>query len=260
MNWHLRFLILLVAFAGWGCQPQKEVIREPAPFNDNKLPDLKSGGGSDTGGENGIGCSATKACAPLESFKENISEKPEYAEFILPIISKLSEVFKPLAADLIHLAAERRWYFVPVELQKLPSRWIGVGFESDQVALHKKHEIWITTLLYDQMTAKNKAIVLLHELVMGVRLMEYQNDLDHCLAKAAINLTYSGGLSDYNYARQVCMHDAGPAPLDPHEIRLDDEDHSNIRDLTMILIDKIDTIQAVELEAWLKSRRFRDYK
>ena len=244
-------------------QVEKTVIREtngtPAPTG---LPDPSSQqqGGSDTGGGNGIGCGDNTKCGPLESFTEDIIQKPEFIQNLLPIIRKLAKIYKPLAADLMHIAHDRRWYFVPVELDKIPGRQIGVGFATDQLALHKKQEIWISTIYYEKMADQNKALLLLHELVMGVRLMSFQSSLDHCLADAASNLIDEGNEAEYRFARSVCMREPDSGIFDPRGISLDSEDHSNIRELTKMLMDSKQDLSSDEIKAWLKSHRFRDYK
>ncbi len=257
----LKMATFAAVFGLAGCQPsEKIIIRESAASPVQGLPDPSQAGGSDTGGENGIGCSDNKTCGPLESFQEDIYEKEEFKTFIGPIIQKLGKIYRPLAADLIHISRDRRWYFVPVELDKLPARSIGVGFQTDQLALHKKQEIWISTIFYDKMEMRKKAILLLHEMVMGVRLMRFQNQLDQCLSEAADHLIDSGDDRDYRDARSVCMRDSGSGILDPRGIDLDGEDHSNIRDLTKMLMDNLDKTDGAELKAWIKSRNFRDYK
>ena len=54
------------------------------------LPDISQVGGSDTGGENGIGCSNNKTCGPLESFQMDIFNREEFKTFIDPIIQNTS--------------------------------------------------------------------------------------------------------------------------------------------------------------------------
>ncbi len=257
----LKIAILIGAIVLTGCQQnEKIIIKEVGASPSPSLPDLSQEGGSDTGGENGIGCSDNKTCGPLESFQVDVYEREEFKTFIDPIIQKLGKIYRPLAADLIHLSRERRWYFVPVELNKIPAQKIGVSFKTDQLALHKKKEIWISSVFYDKMEMRKKAILLLHELVMGINLMKFQNPVDQCLAEAAKNLIDPGNESDYRFARTVCMRDSDSNILDPRGIYLDGEDHSNIRDLTKILMDELDKVDEAELKAWLKSRKFRTYK
>ncbi len=253
-------------FFNFGCDVGKEVRRETiagpgagGTSNRNQpqgLPDLGSNGGSHTGGGNGV------EGTTLEDFRQNISETVEYKNQILPLIQKLSKSVPNLAADLIHIAAERKWYFVPIELNSLPASQIGVRFTTDQLAIHKRKEIWISTIHYNKMNELKKATLLIHELIMGVRLLDFQDKLDQCLARSMVVGLENTAESQkaLKEARRLCFANNSNLLDQGREMRLGDDEHADIRDLTDKLLNNADTLEATEILGWIKAKNFRHWE
>lgn len=254
------FLLGFICCA-FGCQAGKEFHREvipagspngPAAKNPAPFPELSSNGGSHTGGGNGV------QGKTLDIFIIDISSKSEFKNILAPLISKLADKVPELASDLLHIARARKWYFVPVELNTLPASQIGVTFKTEQLAIHKKETIWVSTVRYDEMNEADKAALLLHEMVMGVRLLDLQEALDQCLAKTQIYFLKNQP-DEFQKSRKDCYNKHNN-PLDKgRELRLGDGEHDDIRNLTSMLLNQIDTIEAFELQGWIKTKKFRHW-
>ena len=108
---------------------------------------------------------------------------------------------------MLHIAVARSWYMVPVTLNKLPSERIGVSFPTDQFAVQNLYEVWLDKNLFATMPAQDKATLLVHELVMGVRLLQYTDNLDQCLAKATADLFDPSRHDVYLTERKNCFAD-----------------------------------------------------
>lgn len=258
MNKTLLLLISMLSLVA--CQPSKEVIREVSvPGATEAGVPLKAPGTVDSGGGNGL------RGRPLESYKVDIRSSEEYQTKVLPIIQGLARNHARLASDLLHIARERRWYLIPGDLRLIPSERIGVHFGTEQLALQNLGEIWMNAKSYGAMqTDDDRAILLVHELLMGVILMRYQDSLDECLSSVAVFEVITKPELSYRQMRADC-HTAnlGITRTDPRglgrKITLSEDDYLNLRDLTSRLWESKGDIDGSELHAWLKIRKFRAY-
>lgn len=259
----LTALILSCSTVFLGCDNKKEIVVErhfvqqgnalPAPSQIEHVD-----GGVDGGGGNGV------EGKPLESYRRDISTISGYSllydKVILPLRTKLPH----LAADLLHVGSERSWYLIPVRLNRIPSFKIGVNFKTDQLAIQNLSEIWLDEQLYPA-NQVDQAALLLHELLMGVRLIEFQNSLDQCLADIAIMKLDPANQGAYQANRVACFkknrHSAeiGDTIGIRKPIRLIDDDYETIRILGRRLLEDIGTLDADELESWMVIRNFRKY-
>lgn len=248
--YYFLFLIPLIT----GCQPQKEVIHERVVEKNLPTPPKDQFGGGDTGG------GAGRDGRPLEDFIVNIQEDEDFRTILMPLILKIDKIHSRLAADLLHISKERSWFKIDVSLEKIPAFKMGVYFPTDQMALQNKKEVWIDNLIFTKMTSQNRAKLLLHELIMGIRLLEFASPLDLCLAKATTGLLPSGK-DDYKENRKKCFDDPDNA-FDPnygHKISLEDIDYANIRKLTKMLFENSNDLTKEEIETFLKVNNFRKY-
>lgn len=258
-------LLLISTFMLAACQPGKEVIREvpgTAPQGDSPgggTDPLQSGGVVDSGGGNGL------RGRPLESYNVDMRARPEYQAKVLPILRELAKNHARLASDLLHIARERRWYLIPGDLRLIPSERIGVHFGTEQLALQNLGEIWMNEKAYQAMPGDDdRAILLLHELLMGVLLMRYQDVLDECLSSVAVYEVVEKPELPYRRLRSEChSRNIGVTRTDPRglgrRISLGEDDYLNLRDLTSRLWESKGDVDGAEMHAWLKIRKFRSY-
>lgn len=227
------------------------------------------GGTDSTGGGNGVNGK------PLESYAVSIEANADYKTHIAPIIAQVVKKFPRFASDLIHISVDRRWYLIPVDLDKIPQERIGVAFAVDQLALQSRAAVWIDDKLFAKMPeGEDRAKLLLHELVMGIRMMEFQGGLNQCLSGIAIHRFPGYSQKKYSDLRDDCFRKFGGLDGIPNVsprvasaidvgtgtgIKLSPEDYDNIRDLTLMLWESKGDVSALEVANFLKGKNFRKY-
>ena len=188
------------------------------------------------------------------------------------IIENLQKTYPPFAADFAHLLLERRWYFMPGELNKIPVERIGVSFPVDQIALQSLGEIWVNDKLFAAMEFQDRELLIVHELVMGIRLMEFQSSYDKCIAaQGDLRIPILLGTATdehqelWKKARRGCTipgvdpnRPVGGLPTDPtKKLVLTKEDYLNIRSLVTKIWTSEGQLDPEEIKDWLNSRKFR---
>ncbi len=248
----MRFLYLFSTFLLFlGCNTKEErtierVVEKPTTYQ----------GPIDSGGGNGI------AGRPIESYHVSIPDQKLFQDLLMPIIQTLASLHPELAGDMYHVVLDRKWYFVPVELAKIPSQLIGAHSETDQLALQTYKEIWFDDVKFQAMDESAKTRILLHEMVMGVRLLQFQAKLDLCLGESVRELLkphHNGdeqktNESNYSNLRQACYETYGGLPglSGQKPIVLGETDYTVIRDLTTLISDGLADAKAQELESLYK--------
>ncbi len=222
-------------------------------------------GPSDTGGGNGV------KGRPLDSYIVNILERPEVASIILALIDKVSVIHSGFAGAMYHILTARTWYLVPVSLDRIPSANIGVHFQTQQMALHKLKAIWIDQTLFEPMPELDRVTLLVHEIVMGIRALKFNDIHDRCMAQAAGAL-YNSDVSSvapedgkkikqaaYDSERKKCHKDEawriesnGEVTDLVSRIKLSEADYDDVRNMTGRLV-QIEMLSPTteELDLWL---------
>ena len=219
-----------------------------------------NGGVDPTGGGNGVNG------VSLDNYKIRINELPSFIRIRDNVITRLAKRFPKLAGDLMFVAEGKTWYRIKTQLNTLPSAKIGVSFKTEQFALQNVSEIWINDLIFVDMKDRDQDGLILHEMVMGVRLLEFANELDRCLAAIEYMKLETITAEAYPEKRRECFKknklaaDLGQAAIGlGRTIKLEDHDYFTIRTLTAKLMEEVDSINAEELEDWMSIRNFRKY-
>lgn len=159
------------------------------PANSSPAPVITAQGNDLKGGGDTVGGGSTIKKRPLESYAKKLEKVDAYKLKVVPLIEKLKMELPRMAADFIHLSNNRVWYFIPASLDKIKSAVIGTySPEVDQTAVQDLNAVWFDSNLFDEMEKEDQARLIIHELVMGMHLLEYKPRLDRCFAKAALNL------------------------------------------------------------------------
>ena len=200
-------------------------------------------------GGGGNGCDG-KA---FEAYAKNITTLDEYKLFIRPLLRRMSEESAdPLVTYMIWAAEEKAWYFAPCELDKLSSAQVGVDGDSDQLARHREHGIQIYAIedsknvknakTYFQKKMKAKAALLLHEMVMGARLLMKKSAKDQCtvLAKKDAKMCSDPELMAIAESREIA-----PDKVDV----MDANDHEAVRKMTALIAQKDADLSTENLKA-----------
>lgn len=217
------------------------------------------GGVDPVGGGNGVEGSM------IEDYRVYIQNTDAYKRLQEKVFNKLVVKFPRLAADLKFVAANKRWYIIPTELNTLPSYKIGVSFKTEQYALQTPSEIYIDQRIYKKMSESAQETLLLHEIVMGVRLLVFANPLQTCLVDIEV-MTFNPDLEkEYKEKRDSCFEKNKPLAALGESVNiekkynLEDSDYPFIRDLTATLANQIDSLNSNELEVWMQMNGFRKY-
>ncbi len=242
----IALLNMLGALLLAGCQRETVIVKEQAP------------GTVDGGGANGVGGKLLGGWA-----LKSVGELAEFRNSVQPILENLSKCFAPLAADMMYLAEVRTWFMVPVALSDLPKKRLGVPFTTDQYASQSYSEIWINSKLYEAMSPEGRVDLLLHELVVGVRLLKDNHTAERCLAAVKVRAIQGASRSDVEAANNDC-NAKYPRILKLSPIEFGEEDAANIRRLEKDLRhsnggEDRTLLKCGELKSHLKSVGLRDY-
>ncbi|MFM6928037.1 MAG: hypothetical protein ACKOX6_06200 [Bdellovibrio sp.] len=259
--------LLMLSLAA--CQPQTTSNPAPQGTEETQNRPLSGGGhvgGVDSGGDNGVNG------RNMEDYAINLQRDKIFNDLVLPIILKVSEANPRFASDMIHITKERTWYMIPVALKNLTASQIGLRFADEQVqqfALQNLRAIWINQKFYTGFeTDESRGRLILHEILMGVRLMKLKNSLDNCYSEIAMMSLDSSKKDEYKKRRELCAItymfgnkdvSASRIPGLNGDLKLTDHDYDSIRELGVRLWDSQGEIGNAELEAWLKANDFRTY-
>lgn len=209
MNGILRIIIsLTLATFLAACQEGVKIPKGPLSANE-RYQGPSDGGGGDT-------CNGRV----IESFRVDITELPEYKEFVAPVVEKTFPKDTKFAnSPFLFSAKMKNWYIIDCKLQDIPKESKGLYLESFQTAIHTSREIFIDSASYSAMSKEERGRLLLHEMVMSFYLMKFSSIDDLC--KISANCTPDVLiLSKWKIYR--------PEPYRP----LDAEDHQKIRSVT----------------------------
>lgn len=255
MSLSLLFSLLISLVA---CQKTEKIIIERDTSGRGESPlqigDLEYGG-IDGGGGNGI------EGKPLESYQISLADIEEFDTHIIPMIESLKRSFPELASDMVYLSKERLWYFVPVALNKIPSFKIGTFFQTDQIAIQSRSEIWVDERLYLKMDTESRVQLLVHELLMGVKILEASSSLEKCFVEGALLESEKA----YKAHRSSCMgrysvnSDLNGLFKSDSVLKISEDDYAFIRRLTMTLLDSQEEIDSEDLKDRMEISGFRVY-
>jgi hypothetical protein len=169
---------------------------------------------------------------PLESYVKDITQFKEFQTIVAPAIENLRKKVPTLAEDLLRVANLKNWFFVPVRLPEIPSERIGVTFKTDQYALQSIKEIWFDDDLYKGMTQDSyRAMILMHELVMGLKLSSFYTLNSYCSA------------TNYSSSCQLTR-----------------SDYESVRGLSIMILKTQDKFTVNEIKKYLADNHFGEYK
>lgn len=252
----LVWVSTLVACQGVEKETIREVVREQGQQNGEG----RAEGGADSGG-GGSGVNGK----PLEAYAVSLKKVSSFKNLVMPIILKIQEAHPRFASDMTHIAINRKWYFIPVDLNKLPAESIGVSFgdkDLQQLALQNLNAVWLDSKVFDreENSEDDRATLILHEIIMGIRLMSYKSALDNCYSEVAYLALKDEDARKHGQSRDKCALTYGLGSRDrTGGIKLSKEDYDAIRELVIELWNNKGEISKVQLDAWLEANQFRKY-
>jgi hypothetical protein len=142
----------------------------PAPTPNGDQGTVDSGGGNTLLGK------------PLESYKIKVRDLDAYKKIVAPIVESSAIKNKYIQKIFYHILDKKIWYLVPSELKQLSADRIGAAVGSDQAALQDFKQVWLNSLIFDKMKFEEQAVLIIHELLMGFKLLKLDNQKEYCLS------------------------------------------------------------------------------
>lgn len=148
-----------------------------APHSDS--PTAASGGvvaqgTADSGGGN------TFKGKPIESYAVKLRELPAFKSVVLPVVDGF-RYHTGLHVAVETLLKHKMWYLIPGKLDTLPKEKIGTAIATDQAALQDFKQVWINSEIYDAMSEEDQGRLLLHEILIGLRILKFDSLKEECL-------------------------------------------------------------------------------
>ena len=181
---------------------------------------------------------------PVEDFAKSIDSLPEFRQYILPLLKRLSR--EPADVLLVYLrwaASTKPWYFIPKKLESLSQSQTGLPFHSDQTARNTKDSVYIHEPSYAELSPKNRAKLLMHEMVMSARFLMKQTPQAQCLA-----LSRAQDLSTCKDA-EILKLGVDTATSEADRETLTASEHERVRLMTNYLLDEKQDITGPKVTA-----------
>lgn len=202
---------------------------------------IASPGTADSGGGN------TFLGKPLESYKVKIQDLEAYKKILAPIIESEKIKGRTTGQGISYVLNKKTWYMIPSELAKLSAEQIGAAVGGEQAALQDFKQVWINSLIFDKMNVKDQAILIVHEIMMGLRLLKLDKPTISCLA-------YQTEFAATNQPRDCYGHNDDKAIGKPSDLSKDD--YSQIRSATTQIIEAGETLTEDGWKAILAANGF----
>ena len=252
---------LSLALLAAACSPKSVGRSSALPEGADVAASAPTAQGTVSGG-GGNGCEG-KA---FEAYAQKITNFTEYRLYIQPILRRMIEGGNdPLASYLTWVAEEKVWYFIPCQLERLSKEQIGLAIDSDQLARHGEHGIYIhgdktddkplaegapsrAKKHYFNQRLKARAALLLHEMVMGARLLMKKSAKEQCKTLARMEADLC--------ANQDLMAIAETVEVDPSQVMvMNADDHEAVRAMTAYLAERGADVSAEKI--WQTRQRFK---
>lgn len=226
----LMISLILTFFVG--CTPRKQPQESTPPGSPTgtKTSDSdKSAGTVDSGGGN------TFMGKPLESYIVTVRELPAFISHVQPIIDNEALKDSDLKRVIDFVLDKKSWYLIPADLKQLPSDGIAAAVGTDQAALQDLRQVWLNQKLYDDMKSPQaQGTLIVHEILMGLKLLRFDSALFECRAR------YYGRHTD-QYCLNSYSSDLRGKPSDLTEI-----DYTQIRSATTKIMEKGATLSLAD--------------
>ncbi len=142
--------------------------------------------GSSPGGTIDGGGGNTLNDKMLESYIVNPEDLAGY-ELISPLLGALKKImnytdpndpFEVTYYSIIKIVLDKSWYLIPTDIKSITNDKIGVPFNEGtiQVAFQTFDAVWIDENAFNKMPLEEKAKLILHEIVMGLKILKFESD------------------------------------------------------------------------------------
>lgn len=230
--------VALFSFSSCSKQGTGPGDQQSQPGAPNSLGTVSGGGG------NGLDNKA------IESYAIKIEELPEFKRYIAPIIKKISRGRGDvLAAYMNYVVRQKPWYLIPRDLEDVPKERVGLGFKTEQLALHSEGGVYLHKASYLKKNQKERAELLMHEIVMGARLLMKKSPTEQCekLAGNEVRACTDPRLMKLAQAQDFSVAD---------QVIMTDVDHDAVRNLTIFLMQRTQEVTSASVTAKRRQLKF----
>lgn len=186
--------------------------------NSNSVPRGTSDSGGGTGVEGKI----------FESYIVDPTALPAYKQYIQPLLKNIKSHTQE-SFEFDRLFKIKTWYIAPVTLNKVAKDSLGLEFiasDTQQIARQSMKEVWINKHIFDEMTSKDQADLLLHEMIMSLYFLKFVKFSELCKMSDAIFMEEEN--SDCAEFSEILDRMMPPEEFKP----LNEQDNENIRFVT----------------------------
>jgi hypothetical protein len=162
-----------------------------------KTPQQQVGEGTVDGGGGG-----NKICGrPIEAFRKDIRELPEYKKYIDPILQYFASTAYPdcknceihnfaLGAHIFHMINNKGWYIVPCPIDQISKEKVGSIYDTEQVAVQTFDDVWVDQDKFNSLSEEDRGLMILHEVVMGIKILKFDSTAQQCEVLVPDDKTY----------------------------------------------------------------------
>lgn len=167
--------------------------------------------------------------------EKDIEGKSYFKNFISPLMKTLTTDYPELAANFYHIILQRDWFITTTELDSITKKLIGTYVKSE-LALQDLKRIWLDKKKFEALSEREQATVMLHQLVLGVKLMGFASKQDQCIAKtASVHLQTPPAKSADDLKAECVKNNPNDPKAKPAAFKLSDEDFETIREVVSLL-------------------------
>lgn len=220
-------LCLLAANLLISCAPQRKAGVIASAGQPEKQQGTVINGTSDSGGGTGVEGKV------FESYVFDPVNSEAYQKHLKNFFDGINKSSEDQGENgkLEYIFRTKTWFVAPVELEKLNKSVLGVEFfssDTQQIAIQTSDEIWINKTLFDQMSSKEQAELLIHEYIMIMYFMKHYKISEFCKFNALLGMKESKDSACGTESVEIFDQEFPPEPEKP----LDDKDNQNIRRVT----------------------------
>ncbi len=177
-----------------------------------------------------------------------------------------------LAGYFYFLLHKRSWYVVPVSMDAIDSKELGVYFKTEQYGLQNYLEVFFAESYLASQDPEMVVESVLHELVVGVYLLKTGSVYDRCRATKYSELIKQNSTNYGQVDKECVMYVGSQTQRLPNSLNLSDfykksnrgksieltqEDYPLIRSISFALSKRLDKMSSAELEAMIITHGMR---
>jgi hypothetical protein len=197
--------------------------KSPVGVTGSNAPAPSMEGTSDSGGGTGVEGKV------FESYIVDPLTLPAYTEHLEKLLGEIKSTDPTKPTRFGQIFKVKTWYIAPIELKKITKDVLGVSFmksDTQQIALQTSNSVWVDKRIYDRMSSREQADLLLHEMVMNIYFFKFISMKEIC--KISVLVSEEEGSKGCADSSEIFDKSLPAEPTRP----LNDTDNENIRYVT----------------------------